>query len=411
MLTGRMIVSLQGQRVTEEEIAVIAHPMTAGIILFTKNVKSNDKDALKTLIGEIQAIAIQQGKPEGLPIFIDQEGGFVQRFGRGFTPLPTAAVFGETYDLNRETGVALAYHYGQKMALELQPFGTISLGPVVDLQAGNPVIEGLGRAFHRDPDKCAELATAYIEGMNAAGMLATGKHFPGHGQRVGDSHLMQPTDARLRDEIMSQDLVPFRQLIDAKKLAAIMPAHIVYPDVDPNNIAGMSSIWLNDILRGELGFEGLVISDCLAMVGAGIGLSHLERTLQSLPFVDVALLCHLPVMDLLSVLDGIGTEHLMTLEQQRKYSSWTAGSVEARMSLAREFQTSQRSILLEEAKIEPLALVGSTGVDNHFGSGVPMVAAFESKKVEARDALKTGTAGNESHSPRATSTTVAVVKL
>ena len=345
---GRMIVSLKGTELLAKEEKIIKHPMTAGIILFAENFSSNPRELLtklKELISKIQRIAVDSGKKEGLPIFVDQEGGFVQRLGKGFTiPLPSLEVLGTAYDINPEIGLKLAKTYGERMAISLMQFGIISLCPVLDLDAGNEVITGLGRAFHKDPKSCAELAEAYIDGMNVANMRATGKHFPGHGQNIGDSHQVLPTDHRMLKEIETQDLVPFIELINKGKLAAIMPAHIKYPKIDVENTAGMSKKWLKDILRDIYKFDGIIVSDCLSMRGAGSN-NSLDKTKQALEYGDIALLCHKEPEEILEVLDGINiTQYQMSEQTEKRFQHWVEGSISIYNALAQQEQVA-RSVI------------------------------------------------------------------
>jgi beta-N-acetylhexosaminidase len=345
LMFGRMIVSLKGTELLPKEEDIIKHPMTAGIILFAENLSRNPRELLTKLtelISKIQSISIASGKTAGLPIFVDQEGGFVQRLGKGFTiPLPSLEVLGTTYGINPETGLQLAKTYGERMAKSLMQLGIISLCPVLDLDAGNEVITGLGRAFHSDPKSCAELAAAYIDGMNVAGMRATGKHFPGHGQHIGDSHRVLPTDHRTLKEIEAQDLIPFVELIKNRKLAAIMPAHIKYPKIDAENTAGMSKIWLEKFLRKKYGFDGIIVSDCLSMAGAGSD-SSLDKTKKALEYGDIALLCHKEPEEILDVLDGINIpQYQMSEQTEKRFNYWVEGSISIYKSLAQQEQVAR----------------------------------------------------------------------
>lgn len=313
---GRLIVSIIGEILTGAEREMLAHPMLAGVILFAKNY--TNKQQVARLISDIKSIA-------NLPIFVDQEGGKVQRFGLpDFTSLPAPKVFGEAYDLDREFGLKLAEKYGSIMAQELSDLTVIALGPVCDLDAGNSVITGLNRAFHANPEACYELLSAFISGMNKQGMNATGKHFPGHGQKVGDTHDNVVYDHRPMEIIEKNDLVPFIKLIKAGKLSAIMPAHIIYTKVDQNNTAGSSEIWLSKLR--SYGFNGVIVSDCLSMKGAGDN-SLLDKTRAALKFGDVAIICHQTPEDFIKLLNELGSEGcwLDELGQQRM-SAWTNDS-------------------------------------------------------------------------------------
>lgn len=332
---SKLIISLQGQKIRQEEIALLAHPNTAGVILFSRNFQN--KEQLKSLVANIQHQAIKGGKKEGLPVFADQEGGHVCRFRVGFVSLPALEVFGQAYDIHKEVGLALAFEYGQKMARELVECGIISFAPVVDLGTGNPIISGLGRAFHQTPEGCVALASAYIEGMNKAGMLATVKHFPGHGRAdIGDTHLIRCVDDRDKKTLIEQDLLVFRHLIQQNKVAAVMPAHIVYPKIDQDNTAGMSKIWLEQILRKELGFKGAIVSDCLVMQGAG-NLSYLEKSKKALAFGDIAMLSNMTFEEFDEVLEGLN-EIPVASQSAKRFSEWIKPSLERRLALAAEYR-------------------------------------------------------------------------
>jgi len=136
---------------------------------------------------------------------------------------------------------------------------------VLDLDYGTSTVIG-NRAFHRNPNAVAHLAAAFCDGLSAGGMAAVGKHFPGHGFVAADSHEGLPRDDRTRERIAGDDLVPFAALI-RKGIEAIMPAHVVYPAID-SRPAGYSNVWIRDVLRGRLGFDGLVVSDDLGMAAA-----------------------------------------------------------------------------------------------------------------------------------------------
>lgn len=327
---GRMIVSLKGATLTDAEKEMLRHPMIAGVIFFPENytipVNFKDKEQLQTLVIEIAQIA-------DIPCFIDQEGGYVQRFGRGFECLPSAKLFGKAYDLNNSVGKALAQEYGAIMAEQLMEFGIISLAPICDLDGGNAVISRLNRAFHSQPKACTELLLSYITGMNSEGMQATGKHFPGHGQSIGDTHNSVVSDNRSLAEIEANDLYVFIELIKADKLAAIMPAHIVYTKIDPDHTAGSSKIWLQDILRDKYNFKGLIVSDCLSMTGAGNG-NLLAKTEQALAFGDVALLCHQEPETIIKLCEQLAQKnYALSKEGQARFARWTNSSKIVRQNL------------------------------------------------------------------------------
>ncbi len=260
-----VIVDLKGHTILPEERELLTHPNTSGLIIFARNIK--DRAQLQALTKEIHKIN------PNLILFADHEGGYVQRVQRhGFYPLPAAYTFGELYDVNQDVGLQYAKKIGHRMASELRACGIhIGLTPVLDIHGPNPIIGGLYRAFHKNPEVVTALANAFIEGMHEAGMPSVGKHFPGHGFCATDSHISFPTDERSLEELTACDLKPFKALSTSSVLDGIMPAHVTYPAIDAKHAAGYSKKWLREILRGEIGFQGLVISDCLGMTGADIG--------------------------------------------------------------------------------------------------------------------------------------------
>jgi beta-N-acetylhexosaminidase len=203
---------------------------------------------------------------EHLLVAVDQEGGPVQRFREGFTRLPALAKIGEVYARDPDDAVRLAEEHAWVMASELRACGVdFSFAPVVDLARGSAAIGP--RAFHADPAIAGELAQAYVRGMHLGGMAAVLKHFPGHGSVAADTHKAQAIDPRPLDAIRAADLRPFVEAIEAHA-EAVMMAHVIYPSVDEQP-AGFSRVWIEDILRGELGFAGIVISDDISMAAAG----------------------------------------------------------------------------------------------------------------------------------------------
>jgi beta-N-acetylhexosaminidase len=259
MQYGPVMIDLEGKTLSTAEQALLAHSRVGGVILFSRNYQ--DIKQLKALIAEVRAAA---QKP--LLVAVDHEGGRVWRFNEGFTKLLPAKHHGDLYQQDPAEGLKSAYSAGCTMATELLDCGIdLSLAPVLDVEKGVSEIIG-DRAFGSDPEAVSGLAKAFIEGMNASGMRATGKHFPGHGGCALDSHIAQPVDNRTLEALLADDLIPFANL--SGSLSAIMPAHITYPAVDTVP-AGFSRRWLQDILRSQLGFKGAIISDCLSMKGAG----------------------------------------------------------------------------------------------------------------------------------------------
>lgn len=314
---GRIIISLAGTSVTDEERVLIQHKNTAGILLFSRNYESLSQ--IKLLIKSIKQ------NHRNIPVFVDQEGGTVQRFcDNDFAKLPSLKEIGTKCVNNKLSDEALNLVKQQafNMATKISQIGAISLAPVVDLDQGNSVISGKQRSFHHDPNIVSAIASAYIDGMNAAGMQATLKHFPGHGQKYNsgkdDSHFYQPHDHRDLAEIIKTDLIPFMKL--AKKSAAIMPSHIIYDKIDANNPAGFSEKWMNDILVKQIGFEGIIVSDCLSMAGSGSE-TLLRKTEAILKHVDVAIVANQDTNSCYKLLESLGNK-TMTVAQQLKFENW-----------------------------------------------------------------------------------------
>ncbi|UCC55249.1 MAG: beta-N-acetylhexosaminidase [Gammaproteobacteria bacterium] len=284
MTLGPLMLDVAGTELTAEDRELIAHPSVGGVILFTRNCATPEQ--VKQLIDDIHAAH----DPHVL-VAVDQEGGRVQRFRDGFTRLPPLACLGALYDTDRARAKHLAHTMGWLMAAEMRAVGVdISFAPVLDLDYGVSKIIG-NRALHRHPESVAELAHAYQSGMHEAGMAATGKHFPGHGAVEADSHLDLPIDPRLYEDIAQWDMVPFERMVHYG-LAAVMMAHIVYSSVDANP-AGFSRFWIKAVLRDQLGFQGLVLSDDLSMEGAAYAGNHVERAGLSLEAgCDMVLVCN-----------------------------------------------------------------------------------------------------------------------
>jgi len=284
MTLGPLMIDIDGLELTAEDRELLEHPAVGGIILFTRNHESTRQ--LTALID-----AIHRLRDPHLLVAVDQEGGRVQRFRDGFTRLPPLSCLGRMYDRDAGRARQLAKVTGWLMASELRAVGVdLSFAPVLDLDSGVSTIIG-DRALHKHPEAVAELAYAYQTGMHDAGMAATGKHFPGHGAVAADSHVALPVDDRVFEDIEQWDMAPFRRMIHYG-LAAIMMAHVVYPKVDTQP-AGFSGIWINDVLRGRLNFQGLVFSDDLSMEGAACVGNHSARAHASLEAgCDMVLVCN-----------------------------------------------------------------------------------------------------------------------
>ncbi|WP_293764800.1 beta-N-acetylhexosaminidase [uncultured Aquitalea sp.] len=283
---GPVMVDVAGFSLTDEEKSRLSHPLVGGVILFRRNFENIEQ--LKALTAEIRAL-----RSPHLLIAVDHEGGRVQRFLEGFTRLPPMSVLGALWDQAPDRACEEARQVGQVLAAELRACGVdLSFTPVLDLDWGRCAVIG-NRAFHRQPEVVSALAEALQQGLAEGGMATCGKHFPGHGHVAGDSHFVMPEDSRSLAQLEADDLLPFARLV-ARGLASVMPAHVVYPAVD-SRPAGFSPIWLQDILRGKLGFDGVIFSDDLGMEGAAGAGGFVQRAEAALAAgCDMVLVCNKP---------------------------------------------------------------------------------------------------------------------
>ncbi|WP_413112854.1 beta-N-acetylhexosaminidase [Thaumasiovibrio sp. DFM-14] len=274
---GPVLIDIDGTQLTDEDRTLLNHPNVAGVILFTRNYQ--DREQLLRLTEEIR-----QCKTTPTLICVDQEGGRVQRFRDGFSAIPPAGAYRQ-----HSNGKEIAQSAGWVMATELLAAGVdFSFAPVLDI--GEQCAAIGNRAFGLTVEEVQQYAGAFISGMKSAGMPTTGKHFPGHGGVLIDSHLATPYDQR--NDILETDMQVFQQLIENDQLDAIMPAHVIYPAYDPQPASG-SSFWLKTILRNRLAFKGVIFSDDLNMKGADVMGSYAERGMQALASgCDVLLLCN-----------------------------------------------------------------------------------------------------------------------
>ena len=283
---GPVVLDPAGLSLTDNDRKRLLHPAAGGVILFAHNFQSCEQ--LAALTTEIRALRT----PE-LFICVDHEGGRVQRFREGFTALPPMRSLGVLWERNRDAGRRCAHGAGYVAAAELAAYGLdFSFAPVLDLDYGSSSVIG-DRALHYDPNAVGALAAGIIKGFAAGGMQAVGKHFPGHGFAALDSHVGVPHDERALATIMKKDVVPYLVAIEAG-LGGVMPAHVIYPKADPEP-AGYSKYWLQDVLRGKLGFDGLIFSDDLSMEGASTAGGIPERAKAALAAgCDMVLLCQNP---------------------------------------------------------------------------------------------------------------------
>lgn len=278
------MLDLPGQSLSPEDKEILEHPLTGGLIFFTRNFE--DHQQIAELSKEIK---MDVKKP--LLLAVDQEGGRVQRFKKAFSPLPAMGSIIERCDGDIDTGVHLCESIAELMALEIQSVGIdISFAPVADI---NNISEVIGdRGFADDKNAVVQLVAAFCRGMKAAGMATTGKHFPGHGSVKEDSHIALPVDQREQGDILDTDYWVFQQLMAKNALDAVMPAHVIYPAFD-DLPAGFSKVWIQQQLRNNLRFEGAVFSDDLTMEGAVKSGSPVERAHLAMEAgCDMALICN-----------------------------------------------------------------------------------------------------------------------
>lgn len=262
-----LMLDIESTELSAAESSQLTHPMIGGLILFSRNYASRTQ--LITLIKSIRAI-----RPDIL-IAVDHEGGRVQRFREGFTLLPAMGDILPAAKGDMAQAKCWATELGYLMAIELLAVDIdLSFAPVLDLNGVSQVIGT--RSFSPDKGEVSELASAFIDGMEQAGMCAVGKHFPGHGSVEADSHIAKPVDERTQEEIFVNDMQPFKSLIARERLQGIMPAHVIYPKVD-SQPAGFSQFWLQEVLRKQLAFNGVIFSDDLGMKGAAVAGGYTER--------------------------------------------------------------------------------------------------------------------------------------
>jgi beta-N-acetylhexosaminidase len=309
---GPAVVDVLGPVLTDADRERMRHPAAGAVILFARNYENP---------GQLLALCedIERVREPALPICVDHEGGRVQRFREGFTALPPMRSLGKLWDRDRDAGRAAARGAAYVAGAELAACGLdFSFAPVLDIDFGTSTVIG-DRALHYDPTAVGALGSCIVQGFADAGMAAVGKHFPGHGFAAADSHTDAPRDERPVKEIFRKDLLPYRTAIQAG-LAGVMPAHVVYVQADAEP-AGYSRYWLQEVLRGQLAFDGLVFSDDLSMEGASTAGGPPERARAALAAgCDMVLLCNDPsgLDALLESLKEVPFERPERLERMRK---------------------------------------------------------------------------------------------
>lgn len=337
---GSLIIDLQGTTLQPEERDLLNHPLVGGLILFSRNYESPEQ--IKALVH-----GVRKSLAKPFLIMVDQEGGRVQRFRQGFTRLPPAGLYGQIYDDNPRLGLQLAETGGWVMASELVACGIdLSLAPILDLNKGISSVIG-DRAFHRESAVVIQLAGAYIRGMKAAGMAATGKHFPGHGSVAPDSHQELPIDARPYEALEKEDLLPFMHFIK-EKIPAFMTAHIQFPALDQQPVS-FSQSWLKTILREKLHYEGVIMSDDLDMKGAAGAGTYADRfCLAREAGCDLILLCNNRAAAI-QVLDQVNAkDHL--LEDDRYFQLCARFPTEQAKPVENKIWLERRDFLLEHCE-------------------------------------------------------------
>ena len=321
---GPVMLDLDGLILTSQERELLWSPGVGGVIFFARNIVSRAQ--FMDLVAEVRAL-----RP-ALLLAVDQEGGRVQRLRDGYSALPAMQRLGEAVARDAARGEWLCRETGWLLASEVLASGLdFSFAPVLDLDRDHCAVIA-ERAFHATPEIAIIALRALIAGMHEAGMAVTGKHFPGHGGVRGDSHLETPRDGRSLAMLRSHDLRPFAELAD--ELDAVMPAHIVYSEIDQRP-AGFSPFWIQDLLRGELGFSGVVFSDDLAMKGADLMGGYPEKARAALAAgCDMLLVCNdrAGAMEVLATLasSSIAASPQLGRMRARRHPDWASLEGDAR---------------------------------------------------------------------------------
>ncbi|WP_193164072.1 beta-N-acetylhexosaminidase [Microbulbifer hainanensis] len=332
-ILGPVMIDIEGHSLTAEDRVLLGHPLVGGLIFFARNFR--DRQQLQDLVAAIRA-----ERPDIL-LAVDQEGGRVQRFRDEFTRLPSMQQLAAHADSGRLKDV------GWLLAAELLAVGVdFSFAPVLDADDQHCRIVG-DRSFAADPAQVAARVRPFMEGMHEAGMATTGKHFPGHGHVLEDSHEELPEDERSLADVMASDALPFIECIREGELDAVMPAHIRFVQMDQQPV-GFSRYWLQEILRGELAFDGIIFSDDLSMEGAGVAGGYGARIQAALDAgCDMGVVCNnrAGALEVLETLDGFcpspaSSDRLQRMRGKPAIKSWDALETSERWQATRAWLAS-----------------------------------------------------------------------
>lgn len=306
---GLLMIDVEGIQLDASDVELIRHDQVGGLILFARNV--DNPEQVRSLCQQIREV-----NPD-IIIGVDQEGGRVARLRKGFTPLPAMGKLGELFETNPVKALKLAYQAGYLMAAEVLAVGIdLSFAPVLDVNGISQVIGD--RGFHQNPEGVVALSTQFMRGMKAAGMATTGKHFPGHGSVAPDSHVAQAVDEREYEEIEKYDMQTFIQTLPW--LDALMPAHVIFSKVD-DKPAGFSQKWIQDIIRKQIGFNGVLFSDDLSMQAAHVAGGAGARVKAAIDAgCDMALVCN----DRTAALEAVETAQTLPFPNQARMASMKA---------------------------------------------------------------------------------------
>ncbi len=306
-LFGRLMIDINGKNLSEEDKFILSNKHVGGLILFSRNFESFQQ--LKGLVSEVYSIK------ENIVIAVDQEGGRVQRFKNEFTSIPSMQEISLFAKENNDTEIFTDLAW--LISSELIASGVdINFAPVLDIDDETSSIIG-DRSFSNKVQEVVEFTSKYIDGMYEAGMRSTGKHFPGHGGVYEDSHLQLPVDNRTMEDLIISDIRPYIELKD--KLDVVMCAHILFPEID-SNIPSFSKIWIDDILKNQLNYQGLIISDDLSMEGAGEEDCSIKTRNALQAGCDMAIICNNrnDVKKVLNFLDDIKIDPIIDISKMKK---------------------------------------------------------------------------------------------